>query len=74
MDRLACLEECLDDVCSYECDISFASCINSCPCQSDCPLGCEGCQSSFCKCRDADLSPEFLECKEMILLSVFDSY
>ena len=67
MDRLTCLEECSDSTCSYECDIDFASCINSCPCQSGCPLGCEDCASMFCKCRDPNDSPEYIECKEMII-------
>ena len=67
MDRLACLEVCSDNVCSYQCDIDFASCVNSCPCKNDRRIGCADCSSLFSKCNDPENSPEYLECKEMVV-------
>ena len=62
------MDLCADDsICEYQCYIDFVECANVCPCQPGCPLGCIDCESSYCKCRDPENSPEYLECKEPII-------
>ena len=62
-------EQCFGDfLCEYQCDIDFVDCAYVCPCQAGCPQGCQGCSSAYCKCADPDTSPEYLECKERIII------
>ena len=68
--RNDCLRSCLSvSACSFDCNHGFVGCVDSCPCQNECPAGCRDCLSAFCVCRDPEENPEYIECEERILLS-----
>ena len=31
-----------DQDCTHECNVGLSDCLNHCPCQCECPSGCEG--------------------------------
>ena len=67
-ERLNCVGTCMgDSSCLYDCDIVLGNCIYRCPCQIGCPLGCAGCESSFCNCRYPESNSDYLECQEKSL-------
>ena len=72
-----CKETCVgNSTCQLEFGIDLTSCLNSCPCQSDCPTGCEECESDFCqgeKCRDPEANEDFIACEERTK-ELFKSY
>ena len=44
-----CLQECIDQVCINGCTREGLTCLDACPCHSECPNGCEDCENKACK-------------------------
>ena len=51
-----------DASCVFECIIATSTCNYYCPCYDGCPLGCQGCSSKLCTCRDIENDPNFVAC------------
>ena len=66
-----CKEACTgSSSCKLDCGIDLTNCLNSCPCQGDCPTGCDQCESDFCQgvqCRDPEANEDYIACEERIL-------
>jgi len=46
----------------YECSVQGDKCVQSCPCFSQCPNGCDGCANSICVCARPDEDPDYVTC------------
>ena len=58
-----CQLECHGEVdCNFECKNTALSCVNSCPCFEECPIGCDGCYTPFCMCYDYENNPDYIDC------------
>ena len=57
-----CKENCSDDYCEFECGQQLPICVDSCPCYSNCPGGCESCESDFCPCGNLDTNLDYQQC------------
>ena len=70
LDYYECKEKCAgNSSCKLDCGIDLTNCLNSCPCQGDCPTGCEQCESDFCQgvqCRDPEANEDYIACEERI--------
>ena len=55
-----------DDMCDYECAKQGDQCIDSCPCFSDCPNGCDDCSNSICACSNPDQNPDYIICSDQV--------
>ena len=53
-----------DAICRYECSVNGDQCIDSCPCFSDCPAGCDKCSNSICACFTLDQNLDYLICSK----------
>ena len=52
LDQQTCMIDCNKETCRLSCYNGLTECINQCPCQVDCPRGCDGCNHSVCEQRD----------------------
>ena len=70
---LNCNSNCEQDdyACQNQCAGVLARCIQQCPCQEECRLGCDDCESPFCQCQ-ADGSAEKIECENDANQDYFD--
>ena len=55
-----------DEICHSECSVQGDQCIDSCPCYSDCPDGCDDCSNSICTCSTPDEDPDYLFCSNLV--------
>ena len=63
-----CIGNCsTETLCLFSCDSELTGCLMSCPCQVDCPFGCQECPNQFCKCHNFETKPEYLECEVRVL-------
>ena len=63
MDHSDCACSDNDHTCHINCAGQLAQCIQQCPCQKECPLGCDSCTSSFCQCK-VNTSDEKAQCED----------
>ena len=49
---IECLFRCGQDACLSECAVELNRCIDRCPCNSNCPNGCEHCDNDACSCSN----------------------
>ena len=62
-----CWQNCNGDaLCDYDCLLQGDQCIDSCPCFSDCPEGCDGCSNLICVCAVPNEDPDYLICSELV--------
>ena len=54
-----------DTLCDYQCSRDGFECIDSCPCFSQCPNGCDGCLNTVCVCAIPDENPDYIICSEL---------
>ena len=61
----ACLANCdqADFDCEVKCDKQVAECVAPCLCYEKCELGCDHCNTAFCRCQ-MDAPPEKIECED----------
>ena len=70
-----CIIGCNGKTCEFECGQTLFEEMKKCPCYEDCPSGCSGCSSAFCKCSDPTTDPEYVECQERVIVLFFsDSF
>ena len=62
----------MDYYCLSECDANMVECISGCPCQAQCPGGCDECNSAFCKCQSDEPSNDQIECEEQASIELGD--
>ena len=55
-----------DAMCDYQCSTEAEQCIQSCPCFSDCPSGCDECLNSICACSIPDENPDYILCAAQV--------
>ena len=60
------MENNLTETGKYDCYSSLTACINQCPCQENCPKGCEDCENSICECQDLSNSPSYKVCEKQV--------
>ena len=49
LDQKICMTDCGEkETCRFECYNLMSDCLNQCPCQKECPRGCEACSHSIC--------------------------
>ena len=55
LDQQRCMIDCEEEeICRFGCYNFVSDCINRCPCQTECPRGCDGCYHSVCEVRDSN--------------------
>ena len=52
MDYVGCTLSCQNSNCLNECGRVLNDCLNDCPCNSNCPDGCNGCSNPICVCGE----------------------
>ena len=57
-DFTACREACDSSACEKSCLTAYTDCYRQCPCEDDCPHGCEGCGHSVCTCKNPKIDNE----------------
>ena len=52
-----CVDRCGENECYTKCAANRESCLKACPCNDDCPDGCEFCNNQACACSVSTTSP-----------------
>ena len=52
MDYVGCTNSCQNSSCLNECGRILNICLNDCPCNTNCPDGCNGCSNPICVCGE----------------------
>ena len=54
-DYVNCEDACESKSCERGCLVDYIDCFRQCPCEQDCPNGCDGCAHSICTCKNPGL-------------------
>ena len=58
-----CTQNCADNTCQTQCVNRYSACMADCPCNLNCPNGCDGCDHPLCNVCDAESNMHSQQCK-----------
>ncbi|CAG5113968.1 Oidioi.mRNA.OKI2018_I69.chr2.g8056.t1.cds [Oikopleura dioica] len=58
-----CTQNCSDNTCQTQCVNRYSACMADCPCNLNCPNGCDGCDHPLCNVCDAESNMHSQQCK-----------